>query len=151
VHLAYQTMMYTFSVLAPARFRLTSAGFTYDDPGTWFVTGDSNYAHYDFFGDFFAWYLSAGMRFGHFTPYVIYSTEHAPTSAPPSGLTALGDERTVGAGVRWDFAKNLDFKVQLQRVKIETQTAPASFNNLQPGLQVGDKANVVSLALDFVF
>jgi len=51
----YQTMMYTFSVLAPARFRLTSAGFTYD-PGTWFVTGDSNYAHYDFFGDFFAWY-----------------------------------------------------------------------------------------------
>jgi len=150
VHLAYQTMMYTYSVLAPARFRLASGGFTYD-PGTWFVTGDSNYAHYDFFGDFFAWYLSAGMRFGHFTPYVIYSTEHAPTSAPPSGLTALGDERTVGAGVRWDFAKNLDFKLQLQRVKIETQTAPASFNNLQPGLQVGDKANVVSLALDFVF
>jgi hypothetical protein len=150
VHLAYQTMMYTFSVLPPARFRLASAGFTYD-PGTWFVTGDSNVAHYDFFGDFYAWYLSVGMRFGHFTPYLIYSLEDAPDSAPPSGLTQLGDERTMGAGVRWDFAKNIDFKAQLQRVTIGTVDAPASFNNIQPGLRPGDKANVVSLTLDFVF
>jgi hypothetical protein len=150
VHLAYQTMMYTYSVLAPARFRLGSAGFTYD-PGTWFVTGDGNYAHYDFFGDFYAWYLSAGMRLGHFTPYVIYSMEDAPTAGPASGLTQLGDERTAAAGVRWDFAKNVDFKLQLQRVTIKTQDAPASFNNVQPGLRAGDKANVVSLTLDFVF
>jgi hypothetical protein len=150
VHLAYQTMMYTYSVLPAARFRLASGGFTYD-PGTWFVTGDGNYAHYDFFGDFYAWYLSVGVRVGRFTPYLIYSTEDAPTSEPPSGLTRLGDERTVGAGVRWDFAKNIDFKLQLQRVTIETQDAPASFNNVQPGLRVGDKANVVSLTLDFVF
>ena len=150
VHLAYQTMMYTYSVLPPARFRLASAGFTYD-PGSWFVTGDSNFTHYDFFGDFYAWYLSVGMRFGRFTPYLIYSTEDAPTSEAPAGLTALGDERTVGAGVRWDFAKNIDFKLQLQRVIIETTDAPASFNNVQPGLRAGDKANVVSLTLDFVF
>jgi hypothetical protein len=150
VHLAYQTMMYTYSVLPPARFRLASAGFTYD-PGTWFVTGDSNYAHYDFFGDFYAWYLSVGIRLDRFTPYLIYSTEDAPTSEAPSGLTHLGDERTVGAGVRWDFAKNIDFKLQLQRVIIETTDAPASFTNVQPGLRAGDKANVVSLTLDFVF
>jgi hypothetical protein len=150
VHLAYQTMMYTYSVLPPARFRLASAGFTYDR-GTWFVTGDSNVAHYDFFGDFYAWYLSVGMRFGHFTPYLIYSLEAAPDSEPPSGLTELGDERTMAAGVRWDFAKNIDFKVQLQRVTIGTVDAPASFTNIQPGLRPGDKANVVSLTLDFVF
>jgi hypothetical protein len=36
-------------------------------------------------------------------------------------------------------------------VTIETQDAPASFNNVQPGLRVGDTANVVSLTLDFVF
>ncbi len=53
--------------MPPAQFRLASAGFTYD-PGTWFVTGDSNYAHYDFFGDFFAWYLSGGMRLGQLHP-----------------------------------------------------------------------------------
>jgi hypothetical protein len=150
VHLAYQTMMYTYSVLPAARFRLASAGFTYD-PGTWFVTGDSNYAHYDFFGDFFAWYLSSGVRLGRFTPYAVYSKVHAPTSAPPSGLTSLGNERTVTAGVRWDFAKNLDFKLQLQRVSIDTLDNPASFARLQPGVRVGDKADVLSLALDFVF
>jgi hypothetical protein len=150
VHLAYQTMMYTFATRPPARFRLASAGFTYD-PGTWFVTGDSNVAHYDFFGDFYAWYLSVGMRFGQFTPYLIYSIENAPDSAPPAGLTRLGDERTTAAGVRWDFAKNVDFKLQLQRVAIDTRHEPASFILVQPGLQVGDKANVVSLTLDFVF
>jgi hypothetical protein len=115
------------------------------------VTGDSNFAHYDFFGDFYAWYLSVGMRFGQFTPYFIYSTEDAPDAAPPAGLTMLGDERTAAAGLRWDFAKNVDFKLQLQRVNIETRHAPASFNLVQPGLRVGDKANVLSLTLDFVF
>jgi hypothetical protein len=150
VHMAYQSMKYTYAGMPPAHFRLASAGFTYD-PGTWFVTGDSNYAHYDFFGDFFAWYLSSGVRLGRFTPYAVYSKVHAPTSAPPSGLTSLGNERTVTAGVRWDFAKNLDFKLQLQRVSIDTLDNPASFAQLQPGARVGDKANVVSLALDFVF
>jgi hypothetical protein len=150
VHLAYQTMMYTYAAKPPARFRLASAGFTYD-PGSWFVTGDSNYAHYDFFGNFYAWYLSVGARFGAFTPYAIYSLEDAPNSPAPSGLTALGDERTAAAGVRWDFAKNVDFKLQLQRVNINTKDAPASFTHIQPGLRAGDKANVASLALDFVF
>jgi hypothetical protein len=150
VHLAYQSMKYTYSGMPPARFRLLSAGFTYD-PGAWFVTGDSNYAHYDFFGDFYAAYLSVGVRLGPFTPYAIYSFEDAPNLAPPSGLTDLGDERTVAAGVRWDFVKNFDFKLQWQRVTIRTPDAPASFANLQPAARVGDKPNVVSLALDFVF
>jgi hypothetical protein len=150
VHLAYQSMKYTYQEMAPAQFRLASAGFTYD-PGTWFFTGDSNFAHYAFFGDFFAWYLSAGLRLGQFTPYAVYSTEHAPSTVPPSGLASLGNERTVATGVRWDFAKNLDFKLQLQRVTIESLDSPASFTQLQPGARVGDKANVISLALDFVF
>ena len=150
VHLAYQSMKYTYAGMPPAQFRLASAGLTYD-PGTWFVTGDSNYAHYDFFGDFFAWYLSGGVRLGQYTPYAIYSTEHAPSTVPTSGLASLGNERTVSAGVRWDFAKNLDFKLQLQQVTIESLDAPASFTNLQPGARIGDKINVISLALDFVF
>jgi hypothetical protein len=150
VHLAYQSMKYTYAGMPPARFRLASVGFTYD-PGAWFVTGDGDAAHYDFFGDFYAAYLSVGVRLGPFTPYAIYSFEDAPNSVPPSGLTALGEERTVAAGVRWDFVKNFDFKLQWQQVTIRTLDAPASFANLQPGVRVGDKANVVSLALDFVF
>ena len=63
----------------------------------------------------------------------------------------LGEERTVSAGVRWDFVRNLDFKLQLQQVTILSLDDPASFANIQPGARVGDKANVLSLALDFVF
>jgi hypothetical protein len=162
VHVAYQSMNYTYagtqpgqyqppSLLQPGQYRLASMGFTYD-PGKWFVTGDSNYAHYYYFGDFVAWYISGGVRLGQFTPYVIYSTEHAASSAPPSGLTSLGDEHTVSSGVRWDFAKNVDFKLQLQQVTIESLDAPASFTLVQRGVaQVGDKANVLSLTVDFVF
>jgi hypothetical protein len=147
VHLVYQK----FDALGvpPVRFRLVSAGFTYD-PGAWFVTGDSNYTQDKYFGDFLSWYVSGGVRFGRFTPYAIYSTTETP-SVGTSGLRKLGDEHTVSAGVRWDFAKNLDFKLQLQHVTIGSLDDPASFTNLQPGARVGDRANVLSLALDFVF
>jgi hypothetical protein len=147
VHLVYQR--FDASGYPPIEFRLVSAGFTYD-PGAWFVTGDSNYTKDRFFGDFLAWYVSGGVRLGRFTPYAIYSTTQAPSTGT-SGLMRLGEERTASVGVRWDFVKNLDFKLQLQQVTIGTLDDPASFVNLQPDARVGDKANVLSLALDFVF
>jgi hypothetical protein len=147
IHLVYQN--YDHTGMPSVRLRVIGAGFTYD-PGAWFVTGDSNYAQDKFYGDFFAWYVSGGMRLGRFTPYAIYSTTHAP-SAGTSGLRSLGNERTMSAGVRWDFAKNLDMKLQLQQVTMESLDDPASFANLQPTARVGDKANVLSLVLDFVF
>jgi hypothetical protein len=147
VHLVYQ--QFDASHYPPIGFRLVSAGFTYD-PGAWFVTGDSSYTKDTFFGDFFGWYLSGGMRLGRFTPYAIYSTTEAPSTGT-SGLMRLGEERTVSAGVRWDFVRNFDFKLQLQQVTILSLDDPASFANVQPGARVGDKANVLSLALDFVF
>jgi len=147
VHLVYQK--FDASQYPPIGFRLVSAGFTYD-PDAWFVTGDSSYTKDRFFGDFLAWYVSGGVRLGRFTPYAIYSTMEAPSTGT-SGLMRLGEDRTVSAGVRWDFVKNLDFKLQVQQVTIVSLDDPASFANLQPGARVGDKANVVSLALDFVF
>jgi hypothetical protein len=129
--------------------RLVGAGLTYD-PGTWFVTGDGNYTQDAYFGDFVAWYVSGGVRLGRFTPYTLYSTIRAP-NAGTSGLKSLGDERTVAGGVRWDFAKNLDTKIQFEQVTIETVDDPAAFANDQPAARVGDKANVLSLTLDFVF
>jgi hypothetical protein len=131
------------------QLRVTGAGLTYD-PGAWFVTADSNYNQDKFFGDLFAWYASAGVRLGRLSPYAIYSTTHAH-SVGTSGLQALGNEHTVTAGVRWDFAKNLDTKLQLQQVTIDSVDDPASFADLNPSARVGDKANVLSLTLDFVF
>ena len=147
VHLTYQKCEPLR--VAPAPLVLVDAGFTYD-PGAWFMTADSNRTHDSYFGDFISGYISGGVRVGRFAPYALYSAVHAQ-SIGTSGLRSLGDEHTVAAGVRWDFAKNLDFKLQADRVAIGTLDDPAAFSNLQPGVRVGNRANVLSLALDFVF
>jgi hypothetical protein len=147
VHLAYQNC--DPSGFQAGRLQLMGAGVTYD-PGAWFVTGDSNRTHGTFFGDFLAWYISGGVRLGRFAPYAFYSSTHA-TSVGTSNLKSLGNEHTVAVGMRWDFALNLDLKLQLEQVTLDTLDDPAAFTNLQPGARVGDKANAFSLALDFVF
>jgi hypothetical protein len=72
LRLVYQK--YNGSGLPPVQLRVTGAGLTYD-PGAWFIMGDSNYSQDKFFGDFFAWYVSGGVRLGRFAPYAIYSTK----------------------------------------------------------------------------
>jgi hypothetical protein len=147
LHLVYQkTNALGFP---PSRTALVDVGFTYD-PGAWFVTADSNQSRDTYFGEFVSGYISGGVRVGRFAPYSFYSVAHA-RSIGTSGLKSLGDQHTVAAGVRWDFAKNLDFKLQLEQVTIGTLDDPAAFSNLQPGARIGDKANVLSLTLDFVF
>jgi len=131
------------------RLQVIGAGLTYD-PGAWFVMGDSNYSQDKYFGDLYAWYVSGGVRLGRFAPYAIYSTTRAQRVGT-SGLTSLGNDHTVAAGVRWDFAKNLDTKLQLQQVTIDSLDDSASFADIHPSARVGDKANVLSLTLDFVF
>jgi hypothetical protein len=133
----------------PARQVLVDAGFTYD-PGAWFVTADGNHTRDTYFGEFVSGYISGGVRIGRFAPYTFYSSTHAQ-SPGSSGLRSLGDQHTVAAGARWDFAKNLDFKLQVEQVTISTLDDAAAFSNLQPGVRIGDKANVLSLAIDFVF
>ena len=126
-----------------------AAGLTYD-PGAWFVMGDSNYSQDKYFGDLFAWYVSVGVRLGRFAPFAIYSATHAQ-AVGTSGLKSLGNDHTVAVGVRWDFAKNFDTKLQLQQVTIDSLDDSASFADIGPGARVGDKTNVLSLTLDFVF
>jgi hypothetical protein len=147
LHMVYQESDSAQGALG--RMRLTGLGFSYE-PGPWFVSGDSNYTQNGYFGDLLSWYLSAGMRLGRFAPYTFYSTTHQE-SIGTSTLTSLGDQHTVAAGVRWDFAKNLDFKLQLEQITLDSLDDPAAFANLQPGARVGDKAHVLSLALDFLF
>lgn len=145
-HLVYQH--YTHAGFPSIRINVVNAGFTYD-PGAWFVTADSNLAHDRYFGGLAAWYVSGGVRLGHVAPYIIYATT-VGTRTGISGLSSLGDEHTLSAGVRWDFAKNLDVKLQLEQLTIDSLDDPAGFANIQPAAKVGDKANVISLALDFV-
>src|SRR6202041_1245512 len=103
LHLVYQQSDTAQNI--PGRLRLTGVGFSYE-PGPWFVSGDSNYTQSGYYGDLLSWYVSAGMRFGRFTPYAFYAAMHQE-SVGTSTLTSLGDQHTVATGSRWDFAKNL--------------------------------------------
>jgi hypothetical protein len=146
VHLAYQSMDLNFPGVPKDHYWVADLGFTYD-PGHWFVMGDSNVSQDEIYGKTIGWYVSGGVRLGNFSPYAVYSQLR---SIPVEGQPLFGDQRTVAGGVRWDFAKNLDLKFQLQRVT-EKSAISASFANVQPGARIGDSPTVVSVALDFVF
>lgn len=149
-------------------------GLSYD-PGAWFAMAE--WAHFDthsIVGAKRAWYVSAGSRFGKFTPYATYShlQPEGATSDPgltltglPPQLAAVGAQlngalnaqlavvprqSTWSAGVRWDFLRNAAFKVQWDRVR-RADGSIGTFANLQPGFTPGGTVNIVSAAVDFVF
>jgi hypothetical protein len=96
-----------------------------------------------------AGYATGGLRIGRFTPYVTYATEHSlnrPTLSPNYNT----GQSSVSAGVRWDFMKNVDLKMQYDHVWTPAGST-GLFMNEQPGYQLGSGTNVVTATLDFVF
>ncbi len=114
-------------------------------------------------------YILGGIRFGNLTPYAICSVDKAKgpftdgnvdilaASAIPQ-IAALGSviqanfltankvsQRTMALGVRYDFMKNMDIKVQFDHVRPDKGgvggSTPLSVN----------KTNLLTLNLDFVF
>jgi len=128
---------------------LVGLDLTYD-PGRYFLMVACNYTDNTYFGGAVAGYISGGVHFGKFTPYAFYAITHA-TSAGPSGLLDLGNEHTIAAGLRWDFASNFDAKLQLERATLDSLDDAAAFANIQAPARPGDQVHVVSLTLDFVF
>ena len=144
------------------------------DPGHWFVISEWAHARLNsFLGDNTAWYASGGYRFGQFTPYVTYAHESAAsnsdpglalTGLPPAAagfaaglnaglnaiLQAIPAQSTVSLGTRWDFAKNLDLKVQFDHTRIGADS-DGSLINIQPGFRPGGTVNLFSATVDFVF
>ena len=131
------------------------------DPGNWFVMGEFiDYKGSGFLTDSRAWYLSAGYRFGTWTPFVTHSTAQARVK-PETGAGPLNDaftatlfafsatQSTNSLGVRWDAMKNVDLKAQYDRVTLRDATSGRLVT--VPGLTPNDRINVLSLALDFVF
>jgi hypothetical protein len=96
-----------------------------------------------------AGYVTGGLRFGKFTPYVTYATEHSLDRAVISPNYNSG-QSSVSAGVRWDFMKNVDLKVQYDHVWMPDNST-GLFTNQQPGYRLGSGTNVVTATLDFVF
>ena len=144
------------------------------DPGRWFVMGEwATSRSQSFLGANTGWYLSGGRRAGPFTPYLTYAqvTQRSNSSAGLSipglpadlvpvatalnaglndGLNSRPDQYTLSVGVRWDFMKNLDVKLQLDRIDLGAGSA-GTLINPQPGFQPGSTVFLFSSVVDFVF
>jgi hypothetical protein len=144
------------------------------DPGKWFVIGEA--AHLvtrTVFGTATGWYLSGGYRLGKFTPYLTYSQAKADdlsdpglnlATIPPSlagtaaGLNAALNsllrmkpvQNTLSIGGRWELSRNTALKLQYDHTDIGAGSS-GILSNLQPGFQLGDRVNVFSVTIDFVF
>jgi hypothetical protein len=144
------------------------------DPGHWFVISEWARARLNsFLGDIRAWYVSGGVRVGRFTPYATYGHEHGASNSDPgllltglppaqaayasglnAGLNALLEsiprQSTVSVGARWDFKRNLDFKLQADHTRMGADSY-GTLINIQPGLRLGGTVNLISVTVDFVF
>jgi predicted porin len=155
-------------------FRFYSVGGQYES-GDWFFMAEWGGSESDsVVGERRAWYVSGGYRFGEVTPFLTYSTVTSPRPHSDPGLTvgnyppelaasAAGlnlalngllaskpTQDTVSLGLRWDFAQNLDLKLQFDHSRLGSGSA-GNLGNLQPGFRPGGRYNLISLAFDIVF
>lgn len=158
VHAAYMDLKYDWLyfdfLLNNVGYKTWSVGFNYD-PGEWFLTADYMRALDVSYGDFTALTAGAGYRIGDFAPYVQYSFLRQDTLGDLGSFgTYPGDKQRVTAvGLRWDFKKNADLKIQYERIRSGpiSQIFPSSLTNWQPNFLNNPNANVVSVVVDFVF
>lgn len=111
-----------------------------------------------------SWYALFGYRLGKFTPYYQHASVRQDSPATVAGLPASGPLAvlTAGAnalaseganqtsnsiGIRWDFNKSADLKLQLDR--FSPSNGPGTFINPTPAFS--GPVNVIGVALDFVF
>jgi hypothetical protein len=159
--------------LSDLTFKVGTLGLTYD-PGDWFVMAEAVVFKGDsFLSDSRSGYVTAGYRFGTVTPYATIArtvaerpprepidTSRAPPLAPgaaalDAGVNMMLDsthfvQTSVGAGVRWDFRRNMALKAQVDRINTGTGSS-GRFGEVQPGFKPGSSSTLISVALDFVF
>lgn len=133
--------------LPPLKDKFTGAGLQYDD-GRAIVLSEYVMRRQDSPAggvlDSDSWYISAGWRFGKFTPYVTYSV------LKPKGVAygTTASDKSTALGMRWDALNNVAVKAQVQT----TESSALSFVNGSPAFMVGrPNVQVLSLAVDFVF
>ncbi|MFA9216451.1 MAG: porin [Sphingomonadaceae bacterium] len=109
-----------------------------------------------------SWYAMAGYRIGKVLPYYSHASikdaGHSvtlPATFPKAGVLAAtvanvmqsAEQSSDLIGVRWDFAKSLALKVQVDRIKPKTKNGSLIF----PSASFKGDVTVVGAALDFVF
>ncbi len=146
------------------------------NPRDWFVTAELGTSQFHSLqGEPIAWYVSGGYRVLQFTPYLTYgqlktrSNSSDPgldvsalppyLAGPAMGLNAVLNEilrstaavqNTTSAGVRWDFIKNVDLKLQYDHTRLGAGSAGILIN-VQPGFQPGGSLSLFSATIDFLW
>jgi hypothetical protein len=145
------------------------------NPRDWFVTAEWGTSQFhSVLGESTAWYASGGYRLAKFTPYLTYGALKANSNTSDPGLTvsalapylagpamglnaglnailgSIAIQRTTSVGLRWDFIKNVDLKLQYDHTDLGMGSA-GTLINVQPGFQPGGIVNLFSIAIDFVW
>jgi hypothetical protein len=166
--------VYTPGAPSAFAFSMETVGVSYD-PGNWLLMSEwARTASDGLLANSTAWYLMGGERFGKFMPYVtighIASGRNSEPRIAPAGLPAplaaaaaaldtgliagLGpfapSQSSASAGVRWDVVRNIDLKLQIDRMRLDENSA-GRLTDVQPGFRAGRDVNAISLAMDFVF
>jgi hypothetical protein len=110
-----------------------------------------------------AWYTMVGYRIGKVLPYYSHAmykgadkTITLPANFPKTGALAAtvngimtsAEQKSDLVGVRWDFAKSMALKVQVDRIKPGAKSGALIF---APAAGIKKNVTVVGAALDFVF
>jgi hypothetical protein len=126
------------------------------DPGNWFVM--SEWIQRKSTTKLSAMYVSAGVRVDKFTPYITYSNNgrgsFLPGFPPPTAASIVSANRsqsTASMGVRWDFMKHADFKLQYDQVKLSDNSNGYVANLPVNTVLFGSSFHVISVVVDFVF
>jgi hypothetical protein len=144
-----------------------SVAFQYD-PGGWFfmVEETRKRGTENMFLHFTSGYATIGVRMGNWTPYATAGWKHttSPVTNPNPYINSIVSgldrgQKSVSAGLRWDFYKNLALKAQYDHVTNATGSWGALTNSQDqsvatatpPYFQPGKSYNLSTLALDFVF
>jgi hypothetical protein len=165
---------YSLRESSPYSFSMATVGVSYD-PGDWLLMSElARTASDGLLESSTAWYVMGGRRFGKLTPYLTVGKVESGSNVDPgintaglplplaaaaatlnSGLSAaLGEfapsQSSATVGVRWDVLKDIDVKVQYDRVRLDANSI-GRLGNEQPGFSAGPDVNAISVAVDFVF
>ena len=144
-----------------------SLGTSYDD-GTWQAQLAINAIQHETSAieNSQAGYLLVGRRMGNWSPFVIFSRSKSAAKQLDTGLVGPNfsqlnqavkvlstrshlDSQTLSLGARWDFARNMDLKFQIDRSTGGSPPASLLYGDVKPGWN--GKTTLLSVALDFVF
>lgn len=165
-----------FNRVDRANARYSSLGIAYDrDP--WVLAAEWLQADaVAYMGRIDSGYVMGGFRVGQWTPYAIWSAAYNKVQ-PQSGVPLAGlpaplipaaaaldaglhqqiaafgfDRRTTSIGLRWDPMKNVDLKLQFDRMALGEGGASNGFvGAAEPGFRPPSHVSLIGFTVDFIF